>query len=328
MDTKMLSGDAAIELGADLISRGELVAFPTETVYGLGANVFRPDSIKKIFEAKGRPSDNPLIVHVADIDDITPLVKEFTPLNRAVAEKFMPGPLTLLFPVSDAVPRVVTAGLDTVAIRMPAHPVAHKFLKACCAPLAAPSANRSTHISPTRAAHVYEDLKGLIPLIIDGDVSNVGIESTVLDLTGETPTILRPGAVTAEMLSAVLGDVKTHKGVINVAKAPGMKYKHYAPRVEMWVSEDINKIVDKYDTLQKSGLNPVILISTSMLPAIQGRNAIDLGEGIEEVCANIYSALHSAEAEYGSIICYDYGDAGLAGSVMNRVNKAAGGNRL
>lgn len=329
MITLIECGEQAVKDGAKLIGEGELVAFPTETVYGLGGNALTADSVKKIYKAKGRPSDNPLIVHVAEINDIVPLVKNFSAQNRAVAEAFMPGPITLLFPVGDIIPREVTAGLDTVAIRIPRHPIARKFIAACGVPIAAPSANRSTHISPTSAEHVYNDLNGEIPLIIDGGRSEVGIESTVLDLTGEIPTILRPGAITSDMLLTVLNTVKTHSGeVISVAKAPGMKYKHYAPRVDMCVGNDINKINAEYDRMLKLGMKPVILIDSAIIGGISDRSAINLGNGIKEVCSNIYSALHRAETEYDYIICFDYGNEGLAGSVMNRVNKAAAGKRL
>lgn len=327
--TKILKPDKGIELGAEIIKQGGLVAFPTETVYGLGGNALNSDTIKNIYEAKGRPSDNPLIVHLADINDITPLVKEFSEGNRAVAEAFMPGPITLLFPRGDAIPQVVTAGRDTVAIRIPKNPIAREFIRRAGVPIAAPSANRSTHISPTSAEHVYEDLKGRIPLIIDGGACEVGIESTVLDLTGDIPTILRPGAVTAEMLLTVIDKVKSFTGeVLSSAPAPGMKYKHYAPQVDMAVSDDIVKLVKKYDDLALKGLSPILLIGNEYLSIVGSRRHIDLGVSMTDICKNIYASLHAAEHESDYILCYDFGREGLGGSIMNRVLKAASNNVL
>lgn len=327
--TKILNAVEGVEVGAEIIKQGGLVAFPTETVYGLGGNALNPDTVKNIYLAKGRPSDNPLIVHLADIKDISPLVKEFSEENRAVAEAFMPGPLTLLFPRGDAIPQVVTAGRDTVAIRIPENPIAREFIRRAGVPIAAPSANRSTHISPTSAEHVYEDLKGRIPLIIDGGACEVGIESTVLDLTGDIPTILRPGAVTAEMLLTVIDKVKAFSGeVLSSAPAPGMKYKHYAPQVDMAVSDDIAKLVEKYDELASKGLRPILLIGNEYLSVVGARRHIDLGVKMTDICKNIYASLHSAEHDSDYILCFDFGREGLGGSIMNRVLKAAANNVL
>lgn len=327
--TKILNADEGVEVGAEIIKQGGLVAFPTETVYGLGGNALNPDTVKNIYLAKGRPSDNPLIVHLADINDIAPLVKEFSKENRAVAEAFMPGPITLLFPRGDAIPQVVTAGRDTVAIRIPENPIARELIRRAEVPIAAPSANRSTHISPTSAEHVYEDLKGRIPLIIDGGACEVGIESTVLDLTGDIPTILRPGAVTAEMLLAVIDKVKIFSGeVLSSAPAPGMKYKHYAPQVDMAVSDDIAKLLKKYDELVSNGLRPILLIGNEYLREVGDRRHIDLGVNMSDICKNIYASLHSAEHNSDYILCFDFGRDGLGGSIMNRVLKAAANNVL
>lgn len=327
--TKILNAVEGVEVGAEIIKQGGLVAFPTETVYGLGGNALNPDTVKNIYLAKGRPSDNPLIVHLADIKDISPLVKEFSEENRAVAEAFMPGPITLLFPRGDAIPQVVTAGRDTVAIRIPENPIAREFIRRAGVPIAAPSANRSTHISPTSAEHVYEDLKGRIPLIIDGGACEVGIESTVLDLTGDIPTILRPGAVTAEMLLTVIDKVKAFSGeVLSSAPAPGMKYKHYAPQVDMAVSDDIAKLVEKYDELVSKGLRPILLIGNEYLSVVGARRHIDLGVKMTDICKNIYASLHSAEHDSDYILCFDFGREGLGGSIMNRVLKAAANNVL
>lgn len=220
---------------ADLLSRGQLVAFPTETVYGLGANALDADAVLSIFTAKNRPADNPLIVHIWTADQLPGLV-EISPLAYPLMERFWPGPLTLLMPKKQMIPEIVTAGLDTVAIRMPSHPVAQALLKECGLPIAAPSANRSGRPSPTAAAHVLEDMDGRIPLIIDGGDCEVGVESTVLDICHGTPCILRPGGVTQDMLQEVLGQVEVAGSVLRplregeTARSPGMRYRHYAPK--------------------------------------------------------------------------------------------------
>ena len=326
METLIKSGEQAIKLGADLIKAGEIVAFPTETVYGLGGNALDAACVQKIYAAKGRPADNPLIVHIAKIEDIYPLVSEFSERNKRVVEQFMPGPITLLFPKSDIVPDSVTAGLKTVGIRMPKLEIAREFIESSGVPIAAPSANASTRVSPTTAKHVYEDMKGRIPLIIDGGDSEVGIESTVLDLTGEIPTILRPGAITAEMLADVVGSVRTHKGqVISSAPAPGMKYKHYAPTCPMVVAKDMDSLIAEYDIQSQKGLNVLALIRGQAVQAMAGRKYVNLGNNDSEVCRNIYKAMRDGEKVCDYIICIDLGENGLCKSVMNRVMKASGG---
>lgn len=325
-DTEILLPEQGIAKGAQLIRAGEVVAFPTETVYGLGGNALNRDSIAKIYKAKGRPQDNPLIVHVSCMEEIPPLVKEFSDRNRLVAQAFMPGPITLLFPRSQSVPIEVSAGLNTVGIRMPENPIAREFIKQCGVPIAAPSANASTRVSPTTAAHVYEDMAGRIPLIIDGGESSVGIESTVLDLTGEVPTILRPGAITTDMLLQVLGSVRTHTGeIISAAPAPGMKYKHYAPKVEMVIATDTDKLLAEYNRAVALGRHPLALIRHADISNFEGKNYYDLGKSDVEVCRNIYKAMRDTEKICDYIICIHLGDEGIAASVMNRVTKAAGG---
>lgn len=325
MRTLVLKGKEAIEKGAELIASGEVVAFPTETVYGLGADAFNEEAVKKIFAAKGRPSDNPLIVHIADISALDGLVEDVSEAAKSVISAFMPGPITVIMKKSEKVPLSVTAGLDTVGIRMPSHVVAREFIKACGTPIAAPSANRSTHISPTSAEHVFEDMDGRIPLIIDGGDCEVGIESTIIDMSTDVPTILRPGAVTSEMLAEVLGAVKTFSGKVVVAKAPGMKYKHYSPSCETVVAKDVGSAVKAYDDAEEKGLKPVIIARSSTAEKLGGRTHIDLGSSDAEVCRNIYAALHRAEKIAGFIVCEHFGEKGVCGSVMNRVMKSAGG---
>ncbi len=330
METKILSGEQAIKEGAEIVRAGGVVAFPTETVYGLAANAYDPSAVRAVFAAKGRPMDNPLIVHLADKKLIPTVTSGFDEKYNALVNAFMPGPLTLVVPRREDIPDEVTAGLDTVGVRVPSDPVCSAFLAACGVPVAAPSANLSTRISPTSARHVYEDMKGRIPLIIDGGESKVGIESTVLDVTGDTPVILRPGAVTAEMIASVLGgDVKSHSGkVLAAAPAPGMKYKHYAPECECVVAESISSAEECYKKVKERGGNPVILCRSEHTAELGGCRFIDLGADDAQVCRNIYSALHKGEKIADFIICEDLGTQGVAASVMNRVNKAAGGKRV
>lgn len=246
--------DFLLQPAADCLRQGGLVAFPTETVYGLGANALDKTAVAAIFAAKGRPGDNPLIVHVASPEAIRPLTREWPPLATALLKKFAPGPLTLILPRSSLVPDEVTAGLDTVAVRIPAHPIARRLIELAGVPVAAPSANRSGKPSPTRAWHVAEDLAGVIPFIIDGGACEYGLESTVLDLTGPAPVILRPGAVSAEAITAaVAAATATAMGTgapaqvellaqptatsSSAPKSPGMKYRHYAPAAELLICD-------------------------------------------------------------------------------------------
>lgn len=329
MRTSIVTLQEGLDKAVKLIAGGEVVAFPTETVYGLGANAFDGNAVKKIFAAKGRPADNPLIVHIADKCDADRLAANISDGARAVIDRFMPGPITVILNRSPIVPDEVTAGLDTVGIRFPAHEVAQAFIKACGAPIAAPSANTSSKISPTSAEHVFEDMQGKIPLILDGGKCQVGIESTIIDMTADIPTILRPGAITADMLADALGQVRTFKGEIVVAKAPGMKYRHYAPTCEMVVAASIEAAAKAYE--ENKRLRPVAIAKTGYLRELQKLcpcESIDLGEDDSAVMRNIYSAMHEAEKDFGFIICQDFGGGGVAGSVMNRIEKASGGKRV
>ncbi|MBQ6266273.1 MAG: threonylcarbamoyl-AMP synthase [Clostridia bacterium] len=238
MKTQLLRADRPEDLAcaADLLRNGGLVAIPTETVYGLAANALDPAAVARIFEAKGRPQDNPLIVHVASMEEIPPLVAQVDPRLSALADAFWPGPLTVVMKKSDRIPAVVSAGLDTVAIRMPSHPTAHAVIAAAGVPLAAPSANTSGRPSPTRASHVLTDLDGRIDAVLEGGESEVGVESTVITLTTDPPTLLRPGGITHAQLEQVLGRIQISPAVFaqlrsnETAQSPGMKYKHYAPK--------------------------------------------------------------------------------------------------
>lgn len=228
-----------VEKAAKLLKEGELVAIPTETVYGLGANALDENAVKNIFKAKGRPQDNPLIVHISEIEEIYNLVEEFPQSARKLAEKFWPGPMTIILKKSSKIPPVVSAGLETVAIRLPGNEIASAIIKQAGVPVAAPSANLSGSPSPTDAQSVFDDMNGRIPLIVDGGRCDVGVESTVISLIGKKAKILRPGGVTPEQIRNVLGDVEVDKAVLNeVSKdekvsSPGMKYKHYAPKTKV-----------------------------------------------------------------------------------------------
>ncbi|NMP37373.1 MAG: threonylcarbamoyl-AMP synthase [Clostridiales bacterium] len=239
----------AIAEVAEILKNGGIAAIPTETVYGLAAGAFDVKAVENIFIAKGRPQDNPLIVHIADFDSINELVSSLPDSARILAKKFWPGPLTMILPKSDKVPLVVTAGLDTVAVRMPSHPVAAAIIRASGLPLAAPSANLSGKPSPTNARYVIEDLNGRVDAIADGGDCSAGVESTVISLAGDVPRVLRPGVITVEQLRSVLGDVIVDKAVLSQPEkgakvmSPGMKYKHYAPKAKITI---INSSLERY----------------------------------------------------------------------------------
>ena len=248
--------DAAMKEACDLIRAGELVAFPTETVYGLGADALHPEASKKIYAAKGRPSDNPLIVHISKFEDLVSIAREVPPQAKKLADAFWPGPLTMIVWKNDRVPYETTGGMDTVAIRMPKHPVALRLIEGSGCLIAAPSANTSGKPSPTEASHVALDMDGRIPMILDGGPVGIGIESTIVDLSEETPMILRPGYITQEMLQEVLGEkVCMDPGIIasdstRKPKAPGMKYKHYAPKADLVLVEgETDKVVARINEL-------------------------------------------------------------------------------
>lgn len=235
--------DEELKEAAGILRSGGLVAFPTETVYGLGGNALDEDAARKIYAAKGRPSDNPLIAHVSCVEEVEPLVKEIPEAGRKLMEAFWPGPLTMIFPKSEKVPYGTTGGLDTVAIRMPDDPVANRLIALAGVPVAAPSANTSGRPSPTTADHVWQDMNGRIDMIIDGGPVGIGVESTIVDVSSAVPAVLRPGAITMEMLEEVLGEVSVDPAILGPLsadvrpKAPGMKYKHYAPKADLTLVE-------------------------------------------------------------------------------------------
>lgn len=249
----------AVRQAADVIRAGGLVGFPTETVYGLGANALDARAVARVFEAKGRPSTNPVIVHVFDAPDVLNVASNWPETAQGLAARFWPGPLTLVVPRSDRVPDIVTAGGPTVAVRCPNHPIARALIRAAGVPIAAPSANRSTELSPTRAEHVLKGLNGRIDLLLEGGPCSGGIESTVVDVTGETPRVLRPGLITVPMLEEVCGRVATGAGGEGVSRSPGQMAKHYSPRTPVVLAENAERAERLLGEGQSAGLRVVVL---------------------------------------------------------------------
>lgn len=321
--TKLIKRNDAegIKDAASALADGEVIGFPTETVYGLGADALNGDAVKKIFEAKGRPGDNPLIVHIWNKSQIEELVSEVTPLARKLIDAFMPGPVTIIMKKKDVVPSEVTAGLDTVGIRMPSHPVAAAFLEACGKPVAAPSANLSGSPSPTSASHVMSDMDGYIYAVVDGGSSDVGLESTVIDATGEKPVILRPGAITAKMIDDVVGSDVTSSETLKegeTPKAPGMKYRHYAPTAQVKIitmpevdnetllpaDSDIKKLDDDVKQKLFSVVSPFILTAKEMITSNPTmRIGMFVGQEVKTVIESM-----GDEILWSHINFYTYGD--------------------
>lgn len=326
---------AAIMRAARLLSSGQVVAFPTETVYGLGANALDEAAVRGIFEAKGRPADNPLIVHIAEACALDALVAEIPDTARALMRAYWPGPLTLIFPKKDAVPGIVSAGLSTVAVRMPDHPVAVALIREAGVPIAAPSANRSGRPSPTAAAHVLEDMRGRIPLILDGGACAFGVESTVVDVTGHVPVLLRPGAVTAEMLRAVLPELSIDPAVLSpVAEgakpaSPGMKHRHYAPNARVVIVDGTKesaagKARALYLEAEAGGGRAVILCAACRMPRYAGCAVFSLGADAREMTAGLFDALRRVDREGYTLAIAEAADTeGIGLALMNRLLRAA-----
>ena len=322
---KQINQDSLAEAKRWLES-GESVAFPTETVYGLGGDARRDDSVRKIYEIKGRPSDNPLIVHVHKDFDLSSLVYDERPYAAELRRAFLPGPLTLVYKSRGTVSNLVSCGLDTLAVRVPSHAGAQEFLKFVDMPIAAPSANISKHISPVSAEHVYEDLKGKLPLILDGGRCTGGIESTVCDVTGEYPVVLRTGLVSAEMIAQVTGkcDVYIPKSGERV-RSPGMKYKHYAPkcRTRLFSAEQLNEAHEEFLSLQKKGLRVFVLCEESESGAFPEEYVLNLGNTEKEMAANLYELLHKGEKIADVIVAIEPKKKdGVMAGVLNRLTKA------
>ena len=323
------------EAGA-LLKEGALVAFPTETVYGLGANALDSEAAAKIYAAKGRPSDNPLIVHIADMDALSLIVAEIPEAATKLAEKFWPGPLTMVMRKSDVVPYGTTGGLDTVAVRMPAHPIALEMIRHGGGYIAAPSANTSGRPSPTLASHVADDMDVIVPLILDGGAVGIGIESTIVDLTDEIPTILRPGFITKEMLQEVVGEVQIDKGLDadskTPPKAPGMKYRHYAPKAELMIVEGSSEaVVAKINALvrenEEKGICTGIIGTEETVSRYPAGIVKCMGTRNDElsISSHLYGILREFDESDAKVIYSESFEEGAMGSaIMNRLLKAAG----
>ncbi len=337
MKTELLTPtEAALSKAAALIRAGELVAFPTETVYGLGADALSAAAVLKIFAVKGRPADNPLIVHVCSMEEAEPLCYS-TKAAVLLAKAFWPGPMTLLLPKKPIVPPETNAGLASVAVRVPSHPVARALIARSGCAIAAPSANTSGRPSPTAAAHVLEDMNGKVPLILDGGPCAVGLESTVIDVTGETPTVLRPGGVTPEMIEAVAGRVSVADSVLRPlregekALSPGMRYRHYAPHGQLTLmtgepSRVLSRMAALYDEAVQDGHSPALLAFEEHLPQLGQRRVFSIGRlsQPESVAAHLFAVLREMD-ELGADVMYSESlpPQGIGLAVMNRLSRAA-----
>lgn len=339
------ASEGVIKEAAEMIKAGEVVAFPTETVYGLGANVFDADAVGKIFALKGRPADNPLIVHIGELEDLG-RVAEITAFQKAgsrpaeaglvmtvkkLADKFWPGPLTLVLPKRKEIPDAVSAGLDTVAVRMPANLVARALIKESGMPIAAPSANKSGRPSPTDASHVAEDFGDELFIIDDGK-SKIGLESTVLDVTVSPPVILRSGAVTIEMLAEILPEVIMGGAFRTAPKSPGQKYRHYAPEAPLFLIPDNEKMMDDINILINENLDKKVGVLASKENSDKYKKAfvvIVIGsKNRPDLCAkNLFSSLRKFDKlGVDMIISESFSDDGVGRALMERLKKAANGN--
>lgn len=335
--------DAQLERACRVLESGGLVAFPTETVYGLGGNALSSDAAKKIYQAKGRPSDNPLIVHIGKEEDLYRVARKVDDRAKKLIAAFWPGPLTLIFHKSQVVPESTTGGLKTVAVRMPSHPVALALIRNSGVLIAAPSANASGRPSPTRASHVQEDLLGRIDMIVDGGQVGIGIESTIVDMTEEVPVILRPGYITREMLEEVVGRVQVDPALLAaepqkdiVAKAPGMKYRHYAPKGQLIIVEGalenvvpfVNKKLEEHE-----GRGEVVAVIATEESKVQyrTRQVYSIGSRKTEgsIAAGLYDILRQMDAVGAEYIYAEsfQGDR-LGAAIMNRMLKAAGYHKI
>ena len=320
-----------------ILREGGLVAFPTETVYGLGADALNEHAAQKIYAAKGRPSDNPLIIHITNMDDLAKITSFIPEAAKVIADKYWPGPLTMIFDKSGIVPYGTTGGLDTVAVRMPSHEIAREVIDAGGGYIAAPSANTSGRPSPTTALHVEEDMTGKIDMIIDGGSVDIGVESTILDMTVVPPMILRPGAITREMLTELIGEVSVDKTLITpdskkTPKAPGMKYRHYAPKAELTIVEgEIKEVIAKINSLAaeklEEGLKVGIIGTEETVECYPAGDVKSIGTREDE--ATIAGSLYGILREFDNDgVDYIYSEAfatgGIGSAIMNRLLKAAG----
>lgn len=354
MDTQIIKIDITapdwenqLDIAAQVLRSGGLVAFPTETVYGLGANALDSQAVEGIYKAKGRPADNPLIVHIADFNDIDTLAGSIPKVVPLLMDTFWPGPLTLVMPKSERIPSIITAGLDTVGIRMPSHPIALALIRKAGIPIAAPSANSSGRPSPTLAKHVMEDLAGKVDIIIDGGSTRVGVESTVLDTTADPPVILRPGGVTWEQLQRLLGKIDTDpalyiKDCENIRpRSPGLKYRHYAPKAALLLlqgtSEQVAAEISRRAKLYNREGSSVGLLITEETASLYEPSLyrfckiLSMGsrKNPETLAASLFKCLREFDEKGIDFILAESPDSGGIGqAVMNRLLKASGGNLI
>ncbi|MDR1569968.1 MAG: threonylcarbamoyl-AMP synthase [Oscillospiraceae bacterium] len=336
--TRVLDGASGLDEAARLLIAGEIVAFPTETVYGLGADATQPAAVRKIFAAKGRPLDNPLIVHIADIGAWYSLAHGIDDRALSLAREFWPGPLTIVLPRTDSVSDDITAGLGTVGVRMPSHPLALELISRAGRPLAAPSANRSGKPSPTTAAETLADLFGIIPLILDGGPCSVGVESTVITLAEDPPVLLRPGGVTAERLRAIIPEMRIHPSALAAVESnqpvpsPGIRHRHYSPNAKLTLVtgspiDQRASLIRLYDNAIMMDQHPILLVCDETADAISSRLCVRLGsrDNPETIARGLFGALREIDRQCADVAfgeTYDANGIGLA--LMNRLLRAAG----
>lgn len=337
-----------LEIACKTLRDGELVAFPTETVYGLGGDALNETAAKRIYAAKGRPSDNPLIVHVAETEDVNRIASEVPEMAKKLMDKYWPGPLTMVFKKKDIVPDGTTGGLDTVGVRMPSNKIARELIRQSGILIAAPSANVSGRPSPTKGEHVIFDMEGKIPVIIDGGDVGIGLESTIVDVTGDIPTILRPGYITKEMIKNTCGDVSIDPAILEkpdknlIPKAPGMKYKHYAPKADFILYSGngenvINAIVKESKESILQGKTVAIVATDEDMDEYQEKLknerysnrffvlSIGSRENEESIAHNLFAVLRKCDELGADVILGEtYSDEGLGMAIMNRLVKACG----
>jgi L-threonylcarbamoyladenylate synthase len=329
----------AIRQAAGVIRRGGLVAFPTETVYGLGADALNPEAVSRIFAAKERPFFDPIIVHIARTEELLLVARDLPPQVDMLSQRFWPGPLTLILPRADALSTLVTAGLDTVAVRMPDHPVALALIRAAKTPIGAPSANLFGHVSPTTAQHVLDDLGDRVEIILDGGPTTIGIESTVLDLSGDRPTILRPGGVSREALASVLGEVAlagdAHVSERTGLASPGLMERHYSPHAELLLFQGpehkvLAAMKERLDELLSAEKAVGLLVSSEDMAAFEGYPVVieDIGsrEHPGRIATRLYAAMRTLDLRgVDVILARGFGNTGIELAIENRLSKAASG---
>lgn len=323
-----------IQKFGSMLKDGKTVIFPTETVYGLGANALSEEASSKIYKAKGRPNDNPLLVHISEVEELFDLVEDIGDREKLLIDRFWPGPLTIVFKKKDIIPDVTSGGLDTVAIRMPSNEIARRLIKSSGVPIAAPSANISGRPSPTREEHIVKDMDGRVDGILLGGDSDFGLESTIVDLSGDSPLVLRPGSITLEMLKEVLGNIELDSSLLkkddNIkAKAPGMKYKHYSPDAKIYiVSGDEDRVEKRINELvvnsESENKKAAVICLEKNTSKYKGR-VFSLGSTYEDAAKNLFDVLISLDRE-GIDVAYSesFEDVGVGVAIMNRLKKSAG----